>query len=137
MREDGGIMKWTRVAEQTPDSQGEMLLYDRSVGCIGIGMLTSKGLLFFPGGHIVELERISHWMLLQAPDSYPPFEGWISTEDRLPEIGEDVVIYVGVPKWCISIGHRTTEGDWRYVLEATSIPRREVSHWMALPDPPQ
>jgi hypothetical protein len=130
-------MKWTKVAEQRPDSKDEVLLYDLCVGCIGMGMFKGSDLRFFPGGHTADPDCVSHWILLRSPLSDPSFEGWISTKDKLPKIDERVVVNVGDPKWRIIIGKRKSDGDWTDEPWIDSIPRRQVSHWMPLPDPPQ
>jgi hypothetical protein len=55
---------------------------------------------------------------------------WISVKDRLPEIGERVLIsyYDGV-----SIGSYHRNDDWHGI----GIILRSVTHWMPLPKPPE
>lgn len=75
---------------------------------------------------------------------------WISVSDRLPEIGEDVLIclmdYVEGPvlavaeltndprngPWCLGQGVRTFLGDCEPYIDDT----KSVTHWMPLPKSP-
>lgn len=71
---------------------------------------------------------------------------WISVDDRLPDIGEDVLIHerwASVPCiawitecgiWLANKDFISCDGDC--VIE-TDIEQSEVTHWMPLPDAPK
>lgn len=71
---------------------------------------------------------------------------WISVEDRLPEVGEEVFIYspnglhtMGVwdtatrtkHYWCIDMC-----AAWGYDSYREKISSSDITHWMPLPEPP-
>ena len=61
---------------------------------------------------------------------------WISVEERLPEVNEDVVLIMPVDDGhCIRIGWRTKGGNWW--AAGQGIPPITVTHWMPLPEPPK
>lgn len=60
--------------------------------------------------------------------------GWISVEDRLPEVYEVVIIWIP-PDERPTMGYRITERAWTEI-EGDST-GRGVTHWMPLPDPPE
>jgi len=62
-------------------------------------------------------------------------ERWISTKDKLPDVGVNVLLYTGMkPTDDFMIGHLNDKG-WFWDEEANymSVP---VTHWMTLPNPP-
>lgn len=78
--------------------------------------------------------------LIDAQPTIEPKKEWISVEDRLPEIGEEVlVVDVDVSDVIVrvySLNHDTKgyywddEGGWWNDFEC-------VTHWMPLPEPPE
>ena len=55
---------------------------------------------------------------------------WIPTAERMPKVGEDVLIKL--PDW-VWIGHRTSDGWYSYGQWG----KVAVTHWRALPLPPE
>ena len=80
----------------------------------------------FERGQIEGWEAGAKWGLSQSPVRGE--EGWISVEDRLPEVQEDFIVHVtniGVDKdrW------NKTEKCWMSYFK--------VTHWQPLPEPPK
>lgn len=56
---------------------------------------------------------------------------WISVKERLPEIDDEVIIYVdGITDCAFYIGRNIFERGNR-------IRETDVTHWMPIPEPPQ
>ncbi len=55
---------------------------------------------------------------------------WIKTEDRLPEIGELVIIYTGKKS---TLGNRYIRHGWCWHFDNRRYPQNSVTHWMPLP----
>jgi hypothetical protein len=70
-----------------------------------------------------------------APES--PSPGWVSVEERLPEIKSYAMVWIGgtVNEW---IKHfYSSQGKW-INMEGIVLPKYyEVTHWMPLPQPPK
>ena len=69
-------------------------------------------------------------------------DGWISVEDRLPEIGKNVLVYdcfselEQIPELSMSTAHY--DGMvWRDYLSNRHIYSEEITHWQPLPSPPK
>ena len=62
-----------------------------------------------------------------------PAQRWISVNERLPEVGRDVLVYVGngVCKVC----WMEDRGDWH--TSTRFFGKEDVTHWMPLPEPPK
>ena len=59
--------------------------------------------------------------------------GWISVEERLPELGDSVLLYTYSDRQCV--GWRDQDGWWHthaYVYDPEA-----VTHWMPLPEAPK
>jgi len=52
---------------------------------------------------------------------------WISVNDEMPKVGEDVLVYRINKK--ISVAHCSNSGSWYYEQD-----EYEVTHWMQLPE---
>jgi hypothetical protein len=73
---------------------------------------------------------------------------WIPVEERLPEIGAEVLVYCGDEHWScpVAVAYRhERRGDgwsdaagygWSDAEEGTSLNGR-ITHWMPLPEPPK
>lgn len=60
---------------------------------------------------------------------------WISVEDRLPEYGEDVLVYyAGDGIEPPHVGKTCRLYNMRFLLEGVY---GQVTHWMPLPEPPR
>ncbi len=57
---------------------------------------------------------------------------WISVKDRLPEIGEPVIIYYGR---FVAEAMRNDNGV--FVVSCSDEEAEDVTHWMPLPEPPK
>ena len=71
-------------------------------------------------------------------DACPTVGGWISVEDRLPEIGEAVLVICRFGKMIVS----ELDGYWGKERLFWTYPnwveeQIEVTHWMPLPEPPK
>lgn len=69
---------------------------------------------------------------------------WISTKDKLPNIGESVLIYVLSKKETHTAEFCTfkTCDDWnisagQYIYVPLTFEKSEVTHWMPIPSPPE
>jgi hypothetical protein len=63
---------------------------------------------------------------------------WISVKDRLPEIGEWVLI--NGPEVCQRIEPPSSNWDWKFAWATdheSFYEPTDVTHWMALPKPPK
>ena len=69
-------------------------------------------------------------MLAAAPAALVEPSGWVSVEERLPEVGQDVLCWCG---WAIT-GKYTWRGGWSTEDGANSI--QMVTHWQLLPAAP-
>lgn len=82
---------------------------------------------------------------LKATD-VQPVDRWISVKDRLPNIGESVLVAVIINAKLnmpfrtdytpdIEIGWLEENGEWG--LQFSCADRHEITHWMPLPEPPK
>ena len=72
----------------------------------------------------------------EAPTLTPPNE-WVSVEDRLPEVGQEVLIYwqnTSQKAEHFELTHY--DGDHWFLLDNTERPWIVVVAWMPLPAPP-
>jgi hypothetical protein len=60
---------------------------------------------------------------------------WISVLDRLPEMGERVIVGHSSDGW-VSIGHRHLTGALLHWDGDDSEELYDPTHWMPLPEPP-
>lgn len=58
---------------------------------------------------------------------------WISVDDRLPKVHEDVLVYANDE---ILIAFLSSKNDWLY-YENVSSDKFPVKYWMELPQPPK
>lgn len=67
-------------------------------------------------------------------------DSWIDSKDRLPEIGEDVLIYISSPQWNNipkpkQVAHLMYDGSmWELSDGEFNFGLKEVPKWMPLPD---
>lgn len=67
-------------------------------------------------------------------------DSWIDSKDRLPEIGEDVLIYISSPQWNNTpkpkqVAHLMYDGSmWELSDGEFNFGLAEVPKWMPLPD---
>jgi hypothetical protein len=67
-------------------------------------------------------------------------QGWISVEERLPELWQDVLVYpikLHLGDEPVYTSHLCGNGDWTYVWAGASYKMAKVTRWMPLPDPPK
>jgi hypothetical protein len=67
---------------------------------------------------------------------------WISVEDRLPEVGVDVLVFpikMHLDDDPVYTGHRVKNhaGYFNYIWAGSIYLIRGVTHWMPLPEPPK
>jgi hypothetical protein len=58
---------------------------------------------------------------------------WISVNDRLPEIGDKVLIYCSSQGQLIA--YLSYEKQWIHVFDGSYL-YLNITHWMPLPEPP-
>jgi len=76
------------------------------------------------------------WEITQAPTLTPPNE-WVSVEDRLPEVEQEVLVYwrnTSQKAEHFELTHY--DGDHWFLLDNTERPWIVVVAWMPLPAPP-
>lgn len=61
---------------------------------------------------------------------------WIPVTDRLPEMGERVMVCNAVDEW-VSIGHRHLTGAYLHWDGDDHEELHEPTHWMSLPELPE
>jgi len=79
----------------------------------------------------------SIWNTRQLPDQASAGDGWISVEDRLPEIEQDVLIAYSKKNRSV-VGKRRSsvqKGDY-FVTVAWNVGAGDVTHWRPIPNPP-
>lgn len=67
-----------------------------------------------------------------------PVNQWISVKDRLPKIGQNVLIYY--PKWAgdeIQVARLDNDGMTFDICGEFNVGTGVVTHWMSLPEPPR
>lgn len=82
--------------------------------------------------------------LVMPTEAEPQDGGWVSVEDRLPEIGEEVIVYVPnsnrnkVTSLAMYIRYEgATEFHWDNQYGGSNIHlQNAVTHWQPLPKPP-
>lgn len=62
---------------------------------------------------------------------------WISVKDRLPEDGQEILIYVTVPGNMPIQVATCIDGDGELWLDSGYSFGDDVTHWMELPEPPK
>lgn len=79
----------------------------------------------------------------EAGDKLTP-TGWISVKDRLPEEGEEVLVFGqylnDIPKVLGVKSRYKGDQDWKYTWEGSDewvYREDDVTHWMPLPEPPK
>lgn len=60
---------------------------------------------------------------------------WISVHDRIPPLGEYVLIGSATHD-SVASARRVNSGMWMVASSNHPVINREVTHWMPLPDPP-
>ena len=79
--------------------------------------------------------RITMASVAKILAEYPTYSGWISVEERLPEIYEVVLIYVDGRMAQAALSY---ENRWYCTGFGTYIhDSYKVTHWMPLPEPPK
>ena len=76
------------------------------------------------------------WIITHAPTLTPPNE-WVSVEERLPEVGQEVLVYwrnTSQKAEHFELTHY--DGDHWFLLDNTERPWIVVVAWMPLPEPP-
>lgn len=63
-------------------------------------------------------------------------EAWISVEERLPEVGQAVLVFWQGGIWLISCARLNAWGSWVVEDVAGPIAAKTVTHWRPLPEPP-
>ena len=82
-------------------------------------------------------EWLAEYLVDHLPTLTPPNE-WVSVEERLPESQADVlVVAFWHERWQTMIGwHSDTRKKWRVITPHGEREPGGVTHWMALPAPP-
>lgn len=76
------------------------------------------------------------WEITHAP-TLTPLNEWVSVEDRLPEVGQEVLVYwrnTSQKAEHFELTHY--DGDHWFLLDNTERPWIVVVAWMPLPAPP-
>jgi len=74
----------------------------------------------------------------QFADSSKVMPQWISVKDRLPEIGEWVLI--NDPEVCQRVAPPSSNWDWEFAWATdhqSFYEPTDITHWMPLPKPPE
>lgn len=79
--------------------------------------------------HSVPFEYIKS----MTPAHVAPVPKWISVKERLPEEGEDVLVYLG--EGIFEICWTLKDGFWE--TRDSYLDTDAVTHWMPLPEPPK
>lgn len=77
--------------------------------------------------------------LLDAVPTLTPTNEWVSVEERLPEPGEDALLYFGGVGNTMTVGGRYEVGDgWYSITDSEYYTDCDTppTHWMPLPVPP-
>lgn len=62
---------------------------------------------------------------------------WISVEERLPEIGDEVDVFESDTEQRVADVWLSINNQWTKVVNGSiMLPVPNVTHWMPLPDPP-
>jgi len=89
------------------------------------------------------------WILVQDPSQTIYYRGWISVEEALPDVGEEVLCCFGIGEWMsIDVLIMLEDNkfyDTAYVHSSStsssglrsSRAEYEVTHWMRLPEFPK
>jgi hypothetical protein len=87
---------------------------------------------YLPDAIAAEWDAFDYSPVHAAPPSVPAVPtGWIACSERLPEIGEDVLLWCG---WMMTGMLCAGGGYWD---EAGVNPIHHVTHWHSLPTPPK
>lgn len=89
------------------------------------------------------IEKLGHVPMVQeaikrAMDTMPtiePEQRWIPVEERLPEVGQDVLF--SVQDLFVSEGCLRDDGDWSQFRWQAIQKKESVTAWMTLPEPYQ
>ena len=86
----------------------------------------------FPHELVDPTEAVADYLL----DSGVTVQGWISVRDRLPEKGEEVLVFDTRENWTGFAWLRPDE-TWTALGFDFPLDLGEVTHWMPLPQPPK
>lgn len=78
--------------------------------------------------------------ILSIIKSIPSVNRWIPCSERMPEEGQDVIIYIakGWDITPIQVAHIQYDSTlWEFSDGEFYPSKNEVSHWMPLPEPPE
>ena len=65
---------------------------------------------------------------------------WIPVEERLPKIGQQVLVSIRPPHWPAETESILATQDYEtagFLDEHDGVPSKFVTHWMPLPEPPE
>ena len=86
----------------------------------------------FPHELVAPTEAVADYLL----DSGVTVQEWISVKDRLPEKGEEVLVFDTRENWTGFAWLRPDE-TWTALGFDFPLDLGEVTHWMPLPQPPK
>ena len=84
------------------------------------------------------MERFIRYVKEFPAADVQPVDRWISVKDRLPKIGQSVLIYY--PKWTgdeIQVANLEADGIMFDICGEFNIGIETVTHWQPLPEPPK
>ena len=74
---------------------------------------------------------------IPAIDAAPTVNDWISVNDRMPDNGQDVLVYIDDKEESRITGCNYDNGVWYDCVMNCEIVIPNITHWMPIPEPPK